>query len=45
MDGYFCLIPCVGAVGLWPRGHDVEPQIFTDLLRSELTTLCISISC
>ena len=26
MDGYFCLIPSVGAVGLWPRS---ESQLFT----------------
>lgn len=26
MDGYFCLIPSVDAVGLWPRS---ESQIFT----------------
>lgn len=37
MDGYFCLIPCVGAVGLWPRGEDLESRIFTALLRSNLT--------
>lgn len=38
MDGYFYLRPRVGAVSLWPRGNDVESQIFTTLLRSELTT-------
>lgn len=32
------LEPCVGAVGLWPRGNDVESRIFTALLRSELIT-------
>lgn len=37
MDGYLCLIPCVGVVGPWLRGDDVESQIFTALLQSELT--------
>lgn len=43
MDGYFYSIPGVGAVGLWPRGTDVESQIFTALLRFGVNY--ISIGC
>lgn len=41
MDKNFCLILCVGAVGLWPRGDNVESRNFTALLRSELTTFSL----